>query len=93
MVAHGQNGEPLRPEQGYPDLALLVPGWEGNDQRQVAAARRKVLDQPAMGPGSASKYRPDARRHRRQFTFRMEAKSLITRPSGGDTLSRAGLSN
>jgi sulfane dehydrogenase subunit SoxC len=28
FVAYGQNGEPLRPEQGYP-LRLLVPGWEG----------------------------------------------------------------
>jgi sulfane dehydrogenase subunit SoxC len=29
LVAHGQNGEAVRPEQGYP-LRLLVPGWEGN---------------------------------------------------------------
>ncbi|HWW50757.1 MAG TPA: molybdopterin-dependent oxidoreductase, partial [Verrucomicrobiae bacterium] len=28
LVAYGQNGEALRPEQGYP-LRLLVPGWEG----------------------------------------------------------------
>jgi len=29
MVVWGQNGEALRPEQGYP-IRLLVPGWEGN---------------------------------------------------------------
>ena len=29
MVAFAQNGEALRPEQGYP-LRLVVPGWEGN---------------------------------------------------------------
>src|SRR6266487_5363567 len=29
LVAYGQNGEALRPEQGYP-LRLVVPGWEGN---------------------------------------------------------------
>ena len=29
LLAYGQNGEAIRPEQGYP-LRLLVPGWEGN---------------------------------------------------------------
>ena len=29
MLVWGQNGEALRPEQGYP-VRLLVPGWEGN---------------------------------------------------------------
>ena len=29
LVAYGQNGEALRPENGYP-LRLIVPGWEGN---------------------------------------------------------------
>ncbi|MEA3371162.1 MAG: sulfite dehydrogenase [Campylobacterota bacterium] len=29
MLVWGQNGEALRPEQGYP-LRLLLPGWEGN---------------------------------------------------------------
>src|SRR5262249_21663591 len=31
LLAYGQNGEPLRPEQGFP-LRLLTPGWEGNVQ-------------------------------------------------------------
>jgi len=29
MIVYGQNGESLRPEQGYP-VRLLLPGWEGN---------------------------------------------------------------
>ena len=29
MLAYAQNGEALRPEQGYP-VRLLLPGWEGN---------------------------------------------------------------
>ncbi|PHO09226.1 sulfite dehydrogenase [Malaciobacter canalis] len=29
MVVWAQNGEALRPEQGYP-VRLIVPGWEGN---------------------------------------------------------------
>ena len=29
LIAYGQNGEPLRPEQGYP-VRLFLPGVEGN---------------------------------------------------------------
>src|SRR3954470_9145717 len=86
LVAYGQNGEPLRPEQGYP-LRLLLPGWEGN--ANVKWLRRlKVMDQPAMSREETSKYTdlmPDGTA--RQFTFDLEAKSIITRPSGGDTLT------
>ena len=46
LVVYGQNGEALRPEQGYP-LRLLLPGWEGN--ANVKWLRRlKVMSQPAM---------------------------------------------
>lgn len=90
MVVYGQNGEPLRPEQGYP-LRLLLPGWEGN--ANVKWLRRlKVMNQPAMSREETSKYTdlmPDGTA--RQFTFAMEPKSLITKPSGGDTLGGAGL--
>jgi sulfane dehydrogenase subunit SoxC len=86
MVVYGQNGEPLRPEQGYP-LRLLLPGWEGN--ANVKWLRRlKVMDQPAMSREETSKYTdlmPDGTA--RQFTFDLEAKSIITRPSGGDTIA------
>ena len=90
LVAYGQNGEPLRPEQGYP-LRLLVPGWEGNVN--IKWLRRvKVLDRPAMTREETSKYTDLlADGTARQFTFDMEAKSLITRPSAGDTLPGPGL--
>jgi sulfane dehydrogenase subunit SoxC len=89
LVAYAQNGEALRPEQGYP-IRLLLPGWEGNASvkwlRQV-----KVVDQPVMSRDETSKYTdllPDGRA--RQFTFLMEAKSLITRPSAGQRLQGPG---
>jgi sulfane dehydrogenase subunit SoxC len=90
MVVYAQNGEPLRPEQGYP-LRLLVPGWEGNVN--VKWLRRiKVMDQPAMTRWETSKYTdllPDGTA--RQFTFDMDAKSVITRPSGGGELKGPGV--
>jgi sulfane dehydrogenase subunit SoxC len=90
MVVYGQNGEPLRPEQGYP-LRLLLPGWEGNSN--VKWLRRlKAMNQPAMSREETSKYTdlmPDGTA--RQFTFDLEAKSLITRPSGGDALPGPGV--
>ena len=89
VLAYGQNGEALRPEQGYP-LRLLVPGWEGAThvkwlQRIVVAA------QPYQSRDETSKYTdlmPDGKA--RQFTFPMEAKSVITYPSGGLTLPGPG---
>jgi len=85
LLAYGQNGEAIRPEQGYP-LRLFVPGWEGNIS--IKWLRRiKVVDQPYMTREETSKYTdlmPDGTA--RQFTFHLEAKSIITRPSGGDTL-------
>jgi sulfane dehydrogenase subunit SoxC len=89
MVAYGQNGEPLRPEQGYP-MRLFLPGWEGN--ANVKWLRRlKVMNQPVMSREETSKYTDlMADGSARQFTFDMEPKSLITRPSGGDKLTGAG---
>ena len=90
LVAYGQNGEAIRPEQGYP-LRLLLPGFEGNTNVKWLH-RLKVLDQPAMTRWETSKYTDllsDGTA--RQFTLDMDAKSLITRPSGGDTLSAPGV--
>jgi sulfane dehydrogenase subunit SoxC len=90
LIAYAQNGEALRPEQGYP-LRLVVAGWEGNVS--VKWLRRiEVLDGPAMTRWETARYTdlmPDGRA--RQFTFVMDAKSVITRPSGGDTLRGAGV--
>jgi sulfane dehydrogenase subunit SoxC len=89
IVAYGQNGEAVRPEQGYP-LRLVVPGWEGNVN--VKWLRRlHVTDQPAMSRDEAASYTdlmPDGRA--RRFSFEMETNSVITRPSGGHALAGKG---
>jgi sulfane dehydrogenase subunit SoxC len=89
LVVYAQNGEPLRPEQGYP-LRLFLPGWEGN--ANVKWLRRlKAMNQPAMTREETSKYTDlMADGTARQFTFDMDPKSLITRPSGGDALVGQG---
>lgn len=85
LVAYGQNGESLRPEQGYP-LRLIVPGWEGNVNVKWVH-RLFVTDKPAMSAKETAYYSdlmPDGRAE--IFTFVMEARSVITRPSGGQAL-------
>ena len=89
LVAYGQNGEALRPEQGYP-ARLLLPGWIGNTN--VKWLRRlKLSDQPFMTRYETALYtfpEPDGKAV--QFAFVLEAKSAITRPSGGMTISEPG---
>jgi sulfane dehydrogenase subunit SoxC len=89
MIALYQNGERLRPEQGYP-VRLLLPGWEGN--MSVKWLRRiKATDEPTHTKDETSKYTdllPDGRAL--QFTFEMGVKSVITKPSSTMTLPRAG---
>ncbi|HEV8539636.1 MAG TPA: sulfite dehydrogenase [Nitrospiraceae bacterium] len=86
LLCYAQNGEPLRPEQGYP-IRLLLPGWEGN--ACIKWLRRlKLGSQPFMTREETSHYTdlmPDGTA--RQFTMVMEAKSVITSPSGGVRLS------
>ena len=88
LLAYAQNGERLRPEQGYP-LRLLLPGYEGNTN--VKWLRRlKLGAKPFQTREETSKYSmlmPDG--VARQFNFVMEAKSVITFPSGGQRLTRA----
>lgn len=89
LLAYGQNGEALRPSQGYP-VRLVLPGWEGNIN--VKWLRRIMVgDKPWMTREETSKYTdllPDGTA--RQFTFVMEAKSVITFPSGGQTVPGPG---
>lgn len=89
LLVYSQNGERLRPEQGYP-LRLLLPGYEGN--MNIKWLRRlKFGDQPFYTREETSKYTdlmPDGRA--RIFTFDMEAKSVITSPSGGQHLPGHG---
>ncbi|MCK5898467.1 MAG: sulfite dehydrogenase [Methylococcales bacterium] len=89
IIALYQNGERIRPENGYP-LRLIVPGWEG--VLNVKWLRRLHLtNRPVMARNETSKYTelmPSGKA--RQFTFVMEAKSLITQPSFGHKLDRKG---
>jgi sulfane dehydrogenase subunit SoxC len=89
MVALYQNGERLRPEQGYP-VRLLLPGWEGN--MSVKWLRRiKATDAPTHTKDETSKYTDPLPGGRAlQFTFEMGVKSVIARPSATMTLPRAG---
>jgi sulfane dehydrogenase subunit SoxC len=89
LVAYSQNGEAVRPENGYP-LRLIVPGWTGNIN--VKWLRRlKVVDRPYLtrmdGVGQPT-LMPDGKA--RQLQFVMEAKSVITFPSGGQQLPGPG---
>jgi sulfane dehydrogenase subunit SoxC len=87
MLVYSQNGERLRPQQGYP-LRVLLPGYEGN--MSVKWLRRlNVTAEPAYSREETSKYTdlmPDGTA--RQFTFVMEAKSIITRPSGTQRIAQ-----
>jgi sulfane dehydrogenase subunit SoxC len=89
MLVYSQNGERLRPQQGYP-LRLLLPGFEGN--MNIKWLRRlHVVAEPTYSREETSKYTdlmPNG--SAREFTFYMEAKSIITRPSGGRRLSEPG---
>ena len=89
MVALYQNGERLRPEQGYP-VRLLLPGWLGNSN--VKWLRRIKLTQgPTQAKDETSKYTdptPDGKA--RQFTFVMGVKSVITRPAIGTKMHGPG---
>jgi len=92
IVAYGQNGEMLRPENGYP-LRLVVPGVQGVSS--VKWLRRiEVGDKPFDTKDEVSHYvdlMPNGMT--RQYTSIQEAKSVITSPSGGQVLMGKGFYN
>ncbi|MGQ0737234.1 MAG: sulfite dehydrogenase [Acidobacteriota bacterium] len=89
MIAYGQNGEAIRPEQGYP-ARLFLPGFEGSTS--VKWLRRiELAAEPFMTREETSKYTdplPDGTA--RQFSFVMDAKSIITEPAFPDRLTGPG---
>jgi len=89
MVVYGQNGEMLRPENGYP-LRLLVPGVQGVSS--VKWLRRlEVGDKPWNTREESLHYidlLPDGMH--RQYSGVQEVKSVITMPSGGQKLVGKG---
>lgn len=80
MIVFAQNGEAIRPGQGYP-MRLLLPGWEGN--ASIKWIRRiEISDQPFMTREETSKYTEAILDGKvRQFSFNMDARSIITYPS------------
>jgi sulfane dehydrogenase subunit SoxC len=90
LIALYQNGERVRPSNGYP-MRLLLPGFEGN--MNVKWLRRlKVVAAPIMTKDETSKYSLLLQDGRvAQFNFPMEAKSVITKPSPGLTMKGPGL--
>ncbi|MEY2593777.1 MAG: sulfite dehydrogenase [Pseudomonadota bacterium] len=92
FVAYGQNGEMLRPENGYP-LRLVVPGVQGVSW--VKYLRRiEVGDQPYGSKDEAIHYidlMPNGLH--RQYTSIQECKSVVTTPSGGQVLLDKGFYN
>ena len=92
MVAYAMNGEMLRPENGYP-LRMVAPGIQGVSW--VKWLRRiEVGDQPWGTKDEVIHYidlMPDGRH--RQYTSIQECKSVITSPSGGQTLLDKGFYN
>jgi sulfane dehydrogenase subunit SoxC len=92
LVAYGQNGEMLRPENGYP-LRLVAPGLQGVSW--VKYLRRIELgDQPYASKDEALHYidlMPGGQH--RQYTSIQECKSVVTTPSGGQVLIGKGFYN
>jgi sulfane dehydrogenase subunit SoxC len=87
LVVYAYNGEALRPSNGYP-VRLFLPGFEGNTS--IKWLRRiKLLDQPNMSKDETSKYTdPLPGGKARQFSFVMDAKSIITSPAHPQRIER-----
>lgn len=89
LLAYAQNGEALRPANGYP-VRLLLPGYEGN--MSVKWIRRLELTaRPSMTRNETAKYTdPLPGGRARLFSFAMDAKSVITSPAHPERLAGAG---
>lgn len=89
MIALFQNGEPIRPENGFP-MRLLLPGFEGNTNVKWLH-RLKVTDTPTYTRDETSRYTelmPDGKA--REFMLQMEPKSVILKPSFGMAMQGPG---
>jgi sulfane dehydrogenase subunit SoxC len=91
FVAYGQNGEPVRREQGYP-IRMIVPGWEGPFSVKYLS-HIKVADQPYHTWNESMNHsisRADVGGKSRWYHFEWAPKSVITRPSAGLVLPGRG---
>ena len=79
MVVWGQNGEALRPEQGYP-VRLLLPGWEANLCVKWLK-RLEFSDKPWYAKEETSKYTVLTKTGKAiQHFYPLEVNSIITSP-------------
>ena len=86
IVAYGMNGEPLRPQQGFP-VRLITPGFEGIFN--IKWLRHiKVVDQYQLNMNDFGHLRRDETTAALGYTW--GAKSVITYPSGGQRLPGRG---
>jgi sulfane dehydrogenase subunit SoxC len=86
LVAYGQNGEPVRPQQGFP-LRLIVPGFEGIYQTKYLR-RVKVVDRYYMTYNDYGHLQKDPKVI--ALTTQLGPKSVITRPAGGQQMNGPG---
>ena len=90
MLVYSQNGERLAAAARL-SVAAAVARLRRQHEREVAAPPEGRVSEPAYSREETSKYTdlmPDGMA--REFTFYMEAKSIITRPSGGQKLRQPG---
>ena len=87
LIVYAQNGEAIRPEQGYP-IRLLLPGWEGNTNIKWLR-RLELSDAPFMTREETSKYTdPLSDDTARMFSVVMDARSVITTPTYPSVLEK-----
>ena len=86
IVAYGQNGEPLRPQNGFP-VRLIVPGFEGIYNTKWLR-RMKVVDKYYMTYNDYGHITNDPKVA--ALTFQWGPKSVITSPSGRTETIRTG---
>jgi len=89
VVALYQNGEAIRPEQGYP-MRLLLPGFEGNMQVKWLH-RLNVTGAPVDARDETAHYTelmPNGKA--RQYMLLQAVKSVIAKPSFGMTMKGPG---
>ena len=97
IVAYGQNGEPVRPHQGYP-LRLVVPGFQGKYHvkwlRRLRLVKRPLMSYWEKHHFLDRGYRPGGEARSSDFggDFYLEQgpKSVITIPSGEQRLPGPG---
>jgi sulfane dehydrogenase subunit SoxC len=86
LVAYGMNGEPVRPQNGFP-LRLLVPGFEGIFSTKYLR-RIKLVDRYYLNYNDFGHLDEDAKVA--ALDYQIGPKSVITYPSGGQQLPGRG---